>query len=368
VSATAADRRVAALSALLADRGLDALVATKESSIAYLTGFCGLQVERLMAVVVRRDGSGALLVPQLDRDGAAAAPTGCEIVLYPASSNGLPELRAALGAARRVGVEDDHLPHGRAVALIDAGAELVAAAATVMELREVKDADEVAAIERACDVVAEEMERMFAQLRVGTSEREANALVEFRLRERGATATHPLVLFGDHASQPHADPTARELAVGDVVCADISAQLDGYWGDLTRCGCVGAPSDWAQGAWRVVRDAQAAAIAASRVGATARDVDAAQRAIVTGAPHLGDCLHGAGHALGVDIHEPPFLVPSSDQALRPGNVLTIEPGIYGSGVGGLRLEDDILVTADEPVLLSHLPLELRVVDSAAPRR
>jgi Xaa-Pro dipeptidase len=226
----------------------------------------------------------------------------------------------------------------------------------------VKDADEVAAIRRACVVVGEAMEEAFAQLRPGAVEHEVNALVAYQLSRRGATDSHPLILFGAHAAQPHADPDARTLEVGDVVCADVSAMIGGYWGDLTRCGAVGAPGDWAQEAWRVVRNAYDAAIEAARVGALARDVDAAQRAIVTAAPQLGDCVHGAGHALGIDIHEPPFLVPSSDEALRAGTVLTIEPGIYRTGVGGIRLEDDVLVSPDGPVLLSHLPLELRHIN------
>jgi Xaa-Pro dipeptidase len=361
-STAAIDARVKALGALLADTYLDALVATKDASIAYLTGFHGMQLERLMAVVVRPDGTATLIVPELDRDGAAAAAGSAETVTYTAASNGMPELVAALRGAVRVGVEEDHLPYGRSLVLVEAAARLVPAAATVMALRTVKDADEVAAIERACVVVGEAMEEAFAALRPGAVEHEVNALVTYQLRRRGATDTHPLILFGAHASQPHADPDARQLEVGDVVCADVSAMLGGYWGDLTRCGTVGAPGDWAAAAWQVVRDAYDAAIEAARVGALARDVDAAQRAIVTAAPELGDCVHGAGHALGIDIHEPPFLVPSSDEALRAGTVLTIEPGIYRTGVGGIRLEDDVLVSPDGPVLLSHLPLELRHIN------
>jgi Xaa-Pro dipeptidase len=361
-SSGALDRRVRALGELAADAGLDAVVATKDASIAYLTGFSGMQLERLMAVVVRAGGGATLIVPELDRVGAANAPTSAEVVTYTAASNGLPELVAALRGARRVGIEEDALPHGRALALIDAGAQLVPGAATVMALRVAKDADEVAAIRHACAVVTEVMEEAFATLRPGAIEHEVNALVEYRLRARGATATHPLILFGAHAAQPHGEPDGRALQVGDVVCADVSAQIGGYWGDLTRCGSVGEPDAWTSEAWRVVRDAYDAAIGAARVGALARDVDAAQRAVITSAPHLGDCVHGAGHALGIDIHEPPFLVPSSAEALRAGTVLTIEPGIYRTGQGGIRLEDDVLVSPDGPVLLSHLPLELRVIN------
>jgi Xaa-Pro aminopeptidase len=232
-----------------------------------------------------------------------------------------------------------------------------------MGLRARKDADEVERMREACRLVTEVMEQMFAELEVGAVERTVNALVAHRLRECGATDSHPLVLFGPNGANPHGHPGDRTLERGDVVCADISAQVDGYWGDLTRCGTVGAPSDWAQAAWETVRQAQAAAIGAARVGAPARDVDAAQRRIVEAHPELGRCLHGAGHAIGAEIHEPPFLVPRTTAPLDAGTCVTIEPGIYRSGVGGIRLEDQVLVTDDGPELVSDLPLELRTIES-----
>ncbi len=357
------DARVAALDGLLEEAGLDAMVATKEASIAYLTGFWGLQLERLFAVVVRRGGGGALVAPELDREGVEAAPTGLDRVLYTAATDGMPELLGALGGARRVGVEEDHLWYGRGRALAEAGTEPVPASTLVMRLREAKDAEEVEAVRAACVVVAEAIEELFTELRVGAVEQEANALVEYRLRRRGATACHPLVLFGPNAASGHGQPSAYALAPGDVVCADVSAQIGGYWGDLTRCAVAGEPAEWARAAWKVVREAQEAAIAATRPGTAARDVDAAQRAIIEGAPDVGDCVHGAGHAIGTEVHEPPFLIPASDAILREGMIFTIEPGIYRTGVGGVRLEDDVLVGPDGPVVLSALPLELRVLRS-----
>jgi Xaa-Pro aminopeptidase len=202
---------------------------------------------------------------------------------------------------------------------------------------------------------------MFRELRPGDVEQAVNARVAYELARAGATEAHPLVLFGPNASNPHGTPGERALEAGDVICADISARVGGYWGDLTRCGTVGPPSDWARQAWSVVADAQAKALAVCRAGTPARDVDAAQRAVVEAAPELGACLHGAGHAMGAEIHEPPFLVPRTAAPLEAGNVLTIEPGLYAPGVGGIRLEDDVAVTDGEPEFLSSQPLELREV-------
>jgi Xaa-Pro dipeptidase len=350
--------RVRALADQLDDAGLDAVLATKEASIAYLSGFWGLQMERFFGVVARRGGDGALIAPDLDREGVAVAEL--EPVLYPTgASDGLPELFGALDGARRVGVEEDHLSFARSRALLDAGFELVPATDLIMGLREVKDAEEVAAVRRACVAIEEAMEELFAELRPGAVEQEANAHVEYLLRRRGATHAHPAILFGANAAQPHASGGPAVLAPGDVVVADVSAQFDGYWGDLTRCAVAGAPGPWARDAWALVRRAYDAAVAAARPGATARDVDAAQREIVTAAPELGACLHGAGHAIGTEIHEPPYLVPASDRVLREGMIFTIEPGIYHPEHGGIRLEDDVLVGADGPVQLSSLPLDLR---------
>jgi Xaa-Pro dipeptidase len=190
------------------------------------------------------------------------------------------------------------------------------------------------------------------------SERELNGRVETFLRDNGATASHSLVLFGENAANPHADPTGRELGDGDVICADISACLDGYWGDLTRCSTAGPPSDWAREVWALVRDAQAAAIAACVPGRAARDVEEAERVILETRPDLGEVLHGAGHAIGLAIHEPPFLVPRVATPLAPGMIFTVEPGLYRAGHGGIRLEDDVVVRDGEPEILSTLPLDL----------
>jgi Xaa-Pro dipeptidase len=340
--------------------GLDAVVATNPASIFWLTGFDALAMERLFAVAVLVRGGGALVVPLLD-EAAASAASGDALpcVSYDAASDGFPELADVLGEARNVGVEEDHLPLSRVLRLQELGVDPRPAGALLGELRARKDAGELQAIRRSCDRITDVMERTFRELRVGDVERYVNARVAYELARVGATDSHPLVLFGPNAADPHGAPGERTLQPGDVVCADISARIDGYWGDLTRCGTVGPPTDWARRAWSVVRDAQLAAIAVCRAGTPARDVDAAQRRIVGAAPQLGACLHGAGHAMGVEIHEPPFLVPRTAAPLEPGHVLTVEPGLYLAGVGGIRLEDDVAVTDGAPEALSSLPLELR---------
>lgn len=350
--------RVERLRAATAATGLEAYLATSDESIAYLTGFRPLQLERFFGVVVRTDGRGAAIVPKLDEGQLAEAPPSLERISYPAASDGMGELASALEGVATVGVEEEHLVLARSRALAARRIEAVPAGALLAALRARKDATEVERLRRACALVEEALTVVLERLRPGAVEQEVNARADAWLRERGATAVHPLILFGENAASPHASPGPRALRTGDVVCADVSACVDGYWGDLTRCATVGPPSEWARRTWELVRDAQAAAVAACRPGTPANEVDRAQRRLLERRPDLGECLHGAGHAIGLAVHEPPFLVPRVESALEEGMVLTIEPGLYLSGLGGIRLEDDVLVAADGPTVLSSLPLDL----------
>jgi Xaa-Pro dipeptidase len=357
-SGVAAAARIERLREAAAEAGLDAYVATADESIAYLTGFRPLQLERLFAVVVRTGGGGGVLVPKLDLGQVVDAPATLERVSYDASSDGLTELAGLLGGGGKIGVEENHIVFARSAALAGRGLELSPSGGVIADLRARKDEAEVEAVRRACSLVERSYAYAWNLLRPGISERELNVRIEAFLRDEGASTSHPLVLFGANAANPHADPTETVLAVGDVVCADISACLDGYWGDLTRCATVGPPLEWAREVWALVRAAQAAAIAVCVPGRAARDVELAEREILETRPDLGEVLHGAGHAIGLAIHEPPFLVPRDSTTLAPGMIFTVEPGLYRAGLGGIRLEDDVVVRDGAPEFLSTLPLEL----------
>src|SRR3954464_13046218 len=198
------DSRVAALDDLLEDAGLDAVLATNDASTASLTGFWGIEPERFSGVVVKRGGAGALIAPQLDREGVGRAPTGLERVLYPTGdSNGLPELKRVLDGAGRVGVEEDHLNFARSRALAEAGVELAPAGELVMRLREAKEAEEIEAVRRACSHLQAVYEELWSELEPGMSEADVNARVSYNLSRRGATHADPHILFGSHAADGH---------------------------------------------------------------------------------------------------------------------------------------------------------------------
>jgi Xaa-Pro dipeptidase len=357
-SAASAAERIERLREATAAAGLDAYLATSDESIAYLTGFRPLQLERFFGVVVRPDGRAGVVVPRLDAGQVADAPASLERVSYESSSDGIAELSGLLEGTHTLGVEEDHVVFARTRALDARGLELRPSGELLAGLRARKDEGEIERIRQACVLVEQALSYAFATMPPGTVEDELNRRVEGFLRDRGASESHALILFGENAANPHAHPTARVLRVGDIVCADVSACLEGYWGDLTRCATAGPASSWARETWTLVREAQAAAIAACVPGTPAREVDRVQRVVLETRPDLGSCLHGAGHAIGLAIHEPPFLVSRTETPLAPGMIFTVEPGLYQAGVGGVRLEDDVVVRETGPDQLSSLPLDL----------
>jgi Xaa-Pro dipeptidase len=282
------DARVDALDGLLNEHGLDAVLVTKDASIAYLTGFWGLQLERFFAVALNRGGAGALIAPSLDRDSVGKAPTGLNKALYDAAqTNGLPTLFDTFNGAKRIGVEEDHLNFARSKALQEAGYELVPATDLIMHLRAAKDQEEIAKVKQACAHIIEAYEELWAELEVGVSEADVNAKIAYSLARRGGSHPEPHILFGAHAGDPHGSPGDRTLQEGDVVVADIAASFGGYWGDMTRVAHAGTPSDWAAQAWEAVKAAYDDAVAATKLGNTAKDVDRAQRTIIEAHPDLG---------------------------------------------------------------------------------
>ena len=337
--------------------GLDAVLATKDASIAYLTGFWGLQLERFFGVAVKRGGDG-----RADRADARprerrrrADRPGQDALRRARSPTGCPTLFATLDGAKRIGVEEDHLNFARARALAEAGYELVPATDLVMQLRAAKDAEEVEAVRRACAHI--EAPTTSCGRPAGRRHRGRGQRARGLHASPAAAATHPEphILFGAHAAEAHGSPGERTLQAGDVVVADIAAQFDGYWGDLTRCAHAGPPSDWAaHGLGGRARGLRRRGRGDARRQHLPRRGRAPSATIIEAHPEIGACLHGAGHAIGTEIHEPPFLIAELGRAAARGHDLHRRARDLPLRAGGIRLEDDILVGPDGPVmLLSH---------------
>ncbi len=231
-------------------------------------------------------------------------------------------------------------------------------------LREIKDAGEVARMRAACALTEQALVNVLETVRPGVSEASVAARLEYEFRQLGAEgpAFPVIVLFGARSSLPHGMPGSTPLSVGDIVLVDCGCILDGYCADLTRTFVSGRiMGDWFKEIYHAVLQAQQAGIAALRAGATAKDVDAEARRIINDAGYGAHFGHGLGHGVGLEVHEAPRLNMQSETVLQAGMAVTVEPGIYLPGRGGVRIEDLTVVTEAGCEVITGLPKELQVI-------
>jgi Xaa-Pro aminopeptidase len=263
----------------------------------------------------------------------------------------------------RVAFEADHVTYANYELLRETDVELVPKRGLVESLRAVKQPDEVEAIRRATEVTNRVYERMSEERFSGRPEKELAWRMTELFHEEGADepAFETIVAAGPTAASPHAMPGDRLVQEGELVLIDAGAKLDGYCSDCTRTFAVGEVSESLRTIYDVCLRGQQAGLDAVRAGATGRDADAAARAVITDAGYGENFGHGLGHGLGLLVHEAPTLRPESTDALASGNVVTVEPGIYLSGVGGVRIEDLVVVTEDGCDVLTTFTKELITV-------
>jgi Xaa-Pro aminopeptidase len=240
-------------------------------------------------------------------------------------------------------------------------ARVITTADVVERLRAVKSPEEVCAIREAARLAQEALGETLPGVRVGHTEQAIAAALESALRRRGSE-WHPfptIVASGPRSALPHARTSSRPLAGGEWLLLDFGAEVDGYCADLTRTVLVGARADDRQRAvYELVRSAQQRAISGVRAGMTGREADALAREVIA-ARGFGESFgHSLGHGIGLEVHEAPRLAPTSEAPLPAGAVVTVEPGVYLPGWGGVRLEDDIHLSPDGPVRLSDGKTEL----------
>jgi Xaa-Pro dipeptidase len=347
----------------LGAREAAAAVLTDPVSIAYLTGFATNPHERLMALVVR-DGGAVLVVPSLEADSAAAAARGVSVSAWRDGEDPWAPVAAALGSpGGRLAVEMDHLSLSRWERLrqIAPGAEAVDAGAEVRRLRARKTAGEIARLEEAAGLTDAIAERLLGHLRPGRSELEVAAAIDQAIAAAGARPSFDtIVQSGPNSAQPHLRPGDRSLADGDLVLLDFGAAAGGYRADTTRTVVIGEPDARQREVHALVLAAHDAAVAAVRPGATAGEVDEAARAVIRAGGMAEAFIHRVGHGLGLEAHEDPSLDPGGDAVLEEGMVVTIEPGVYVAGWGGVRIEDDVVVEAGGARLLTQADRALRV--------
>ena len=363
--------RLTRLRARLADAKLDALVVTQPANQRYLASHLGSA-----GVLVLTPARVDLLVDARYQEAVRArqetlqACPGLQVHLVPGSyDDALVEYLAALDAAT-VGFEARHVTVATHEAwrrrLGESAHRLRPTERLVEDLRAVKDGFELEILSRSAAALTPVAETAFAAVRPGVAEREVAAVIEAALRRAGfeRPAFETIVASGPNAALPHHRAGDRRIEIGDLVVLDFGGVLDGYCSDLTRTVSVGPPSEDVRRIYAAVLAAQQAAIAAVGPGIDASVVDRAARAVLEQAG-LGEAFgHGTGHGLGLEVHEEPRLSRTSTgttpppRPLQPGMVVTIEPGAYLPGWGGVRIEDDVAVTAHGRDLLTSVPREL----------
>jgi len=262
------------------------------------------------------------------------------------------------------GFEADDLTYGKWETLSAGGLELVPRRGLVEALRAVKDESELDAVRRAAAVTSEAYARFAEETFVGRTERDLAWRMDELFHELGAEgpAFETIVASGPNSARPHSRPSDREVGPGETVVVDSGARLDGYCSDCTRTFATGPLPERLQEAYAVCLEAQLAGLAAVRVGATGVEADAAARRVIEDAGFGEAFGHGLGHGVGVDVHEAPRLARESSDTLVAGNVVTVEPGIYLEGLGGIRIEDLVIVGEDAPEVLTGFTKDLLSVD------
>jgi len=349
--------RLARLRQRMVGSEVGGLAISAPSNIFYLSGFRGSSG----ALLITADRAALLSDSRYRLQAREQAPDYDFIEIERRLFGRLGELAREWGV-RRLGYEPGHLTCQRrtelseglaALALSEAeGSEAergetaeLTPASLVEELRAVKSPEEVSCLRQAAALADQALWEMVALLRPGATERKIALAGEFRMRREGAEAAafDLIVASGAHSALPHAETTERELRRGDLVVVDIGARVDGYCSDMTRTFAVRSASAQAQEIYSLVYLAQRAGAAAVKAGAVCGDVDAAARGLISAAGYGEAFGHGLGHGVGIEVHEAPRLGGGEETRLAAGNVVTVEPGVYLDGVGGVRLEDMLLV-------------------------
>jgi Xaa-Pro aminopeptidase len=345
----------------LAEREVDLLLVTDLTNLRYLTGFTGSNGFAVVGRDLRRFVTDFRYVEQAaDQVEGFVREQGPQDFVG-ALAEGWP------AGELRLGFEDQHVSvrrHRRFREVVPDRIELVPAGGVVEALREVKDEGEIERIAAAAALVDEVYGVLREQGLLGRTERAVAVAIEEEMRRLGAEGTSfpSIVASAERGAMPHAVPAEVEIPRDTLVTIDIGARLDGYCSDCTRTWATGPLPDALAGAYELVQRAQAEALAAVRPGPEGREVDAVARGIIEAAGHGEHFGHGLGHGVGLDIHEAPRLARTAEARLVAGNVVTVEPGVYLPGAGGVRIEDLVVVTGDGHRVLSGTTKELLTVE------
>lgn len=365
MSETHAVRRDRLRAALVNSSGADAVLVTRLVNVRYLTGFTGSNAALLVT-----GGQAVLATDGRYTTQAGEQAPDVELLVRRDTATALAE-RAAGDGVGRLAFEEHHVTvaaHRELTLAVHgdhaAGTVLVELGRAVEALRAVKDDQEVTLLAEACAISDRALADVLLDVRPGRTEREVAAELDGRMRAHGADGPgfDTIVASGPNSAMPHHRPTDRTIRAGDLLKVDFGACYQGYHADETRAFVVGArPADWQRDLHALVSQAQRAGRDALAVGTDVRDVDRAARAVIEAAGHGDHFPHGLGHGVGLEIHEAPLLSQAGTGRLADRTSVTVEPGVYLPGRGGIRIEDTVVVRDGGPQTLTTTTRELLVL-------
>ncbi|WP_322486967.1 Xaa-Pro peptidase family protein [Chloroflexus sp.] len=362
----------------LAEGGWAGAALMPATNLAYLTGLQFHPGKRLTLLLIPASGAQpVMVVPQLELERVrAAAPFAMQYVAWSDAEGPLRALAAGMEAAFGSGAPAKPLAveytvmrvmELRALETVTPGLQTSDVDPLLSELRMVKDAEELALMERAVAIVEQALHVFIAQVRPGISERALSRMLSDAIIAAGADSESfaNMMASGPNAANPHHENSDRLLQPGDLVIIDCGAVYHGYHSDITRTIAIGEPEPAARHVYEIVLAANAAGRAAARPGASGAEIDIAARNVIEAAGYGAAFVHRTGHGLGRETHELPNIVAGSDAPLLPGTTFTVEPGIYLPGRFGVRIEDDVVITAEGSRSLTTFPRELIVVEAGS---
>jgi len=339
---------------------LDGVLITKRENYIYLSGFTGTS-----AYLVITSDKAILVTDFRYAEQAAAQATNYEIVEYKGSS--LDELGNIVknNNISRLGFEETYMTYGDYLKYRDrfSGAEMVPLRSIVEEMRMVKDPHEIETIKKAVEVADNAFRHILDFIKPGVTETELAAELEYNMKKQGATGPsfETIVASGLRSSMPHGVASKKTVQMGEAITFDFGALYDNYCSDMTRTVFLGTPKDELRKIYDIVLKSQLLAIEGAKAGLMGKDIDAIARNYIAEQGFKDNFGHGLGHGVGLEIHEEPRFSPSGNITIKEGMVITVEPGIYVQGLGGVRIEDIIVIESDGCKILTQSTKEVIIL-------
>jgi Xaa-Pro dipeptidase len=363
-------QRLERLQQEMKNRGLDGIALMPGASQTYFSGMHTHVSERPILLFLPVAGEPAVIIPGLEamKAQAAGVPEGrifawSDEEWFAGAFERAAQVLGLAGAHWGVEALVMRVLELETLQKVAPGLRTSHAEPAITALRAIKDANEIAAMEKAVAVAERALEKLLPQIKIGQTEKQVAAMLTNLMMTEGAETVSfsPIVSTGPNSASPHAVPTDRALAEGDFLVIDWGAYVDSYPSDITRTFAVGRIDPEMAHVYDVVRQANEQGKQAARPGVTGEAVDRAARAVIEAAGFGQYFIHRTGHGLGLEVHESPSMVAGNQEPLVAGNVFTVEPGIYLPGRGGVRIEDDVVVTADGHRSLTSFSRDLIVV-------